>query len=113
VFVAWELVEDRFFRDADYLTLHYLYITRDVASSVRSRLLAAWLSRVAAGDLARQLYRKVRQYQSESSQRTIVGHCTVSRRSRRILSCCPERAPFRNALKARGVRRKCKAASGA
>ena len=28
VFAAWELVENRFFRDANYLTLHYLYITR-------------------------------------------------------------------------------------
>ena len=39
VFAAWELVETRFFRDVDYVTLHYLYITRGVASSL---LLAAW-----------------------------------------------------------------------
>ncbi|MGE5278628.1 MAG: two-component system sensor histidine kinase NtrB [Acidobacteriota bacterium] len=39
VFAAWELVESRLFRDADYVTLHYLYISRGVASSL---LLAAW-----------------------------------------------------------------------
>ena len=39
VFAVWELVENRFFRDADYLTLHYLYITRGVGSSL---LLASW-----------------------------------------------------------------------
>lgn len=39
VFAAWELVEGRFFRDIDYTTLHYLYISRGIASSL---LLAAW-----------------------------------------------------------------------
>ncbi len=39
VFAVWELVENRYFRDADYLTLHYLYITRGVGSSL---LLASW-----------------------------------------------------------------------
>ncbi len=39
VFAAWELVENRFFRDVDYMTLHYLYITRGIASSL---LLASW-----------------------------------------------------------------------
>lgn len=39
VFAAWELVESRFFRDVDYVTLHYMYISRGVASSL---LLAAW-----------------------------------------------------------------------
>lgn len=39
VFAAWELAESRFFRDVDYVTLHYLYISRGVASSL---LLAAW-----------------------------------------------------------------------
>jgi two-component system, sporulation sensor kinase E len=39
VFAAWELVESRFFREIDYVTLHYLYISRGVASSL---LLAAW-----------------------------------------------------------------------
>lgn len=39
VFAAWELVESRLFREVDYVTLHYLYISRGVASSL---LLAAW-----------------------------------------------------------------------
>ncbi|MGH9367213.1 MAG: two-component system sensor histidine kinase NtrB [Thermoanaerobaculia bacterium] len=39
VFAAWELAEGHFFRDVDYVTLHYLYISRGVASSL---LLAAW-----------------------------------------------------------------------
>lgn len=39
VFAFWELVENRFFRDLDYVSLHYLYISRGVTSSV---LLASW-----------------------------------------------------------------------
>ena len=39
VFAVWELAENHFFRDADYVTLHSLYITRGVGSSL---LLAAW-----------------------------------------------------------------------
>lgn len=42
VFAAWELVENHFFRDLDYLTLHYLYITRGIASSLLLALWAAW-----------------------------------------------------------------------
>jgi len=42
VFACWELVENRFFRDADYLTLHYLYITRGIASSLLLAVWAAW-----------------------------------------------------------------------
>lgn len=39
VFAAWELVQNRFFRNIDYTTLHYLYVSRGVGSSL---LLAAW-----------------------------------------------------------------------
>lgn len=39
VFAAWELVEARFFQNVDYVTLHTLYITRGIGSSL---LLAAW-----------------------------------------------------------------------
>ena len=39
VFAFWELVENRFFRDLDYVSLHYLYISRGIASSI---LLAVW-----------------------------------------------------------------------
>ena len=34
VFSLWELVEHRYFRDLDYVTLHQLYITRGVSSSL-------------------------------------------------------------------------------
>ncbi|MBI2820259.1 MAG: PAS domain S-box protein [Acidobacteria bacterium] len=39
VFATWELVEQKFFQYLTYSQLHYLYITRGVASSL---LLAAW-----------------------------------------------------------------------
>src|SRR5512140_917528 len=39
VMAFWELVENHFFRDLDYVSLHYLYISRGIASSL---LLAAW-----------------------------------------------------------------------
>ncbi|MBI3207410.1 MAG: PAS domain S-box protein [Candidatus Solibacter usitatus] len=42
VLAAWELVENHFFRDATYLTLHYLYITRGIASSLLLGFWAAW-----------------------------------------------------------------------
>ncbi len=43
VFGAWELVQNRFFRDTDYLTLHYLYISRGMVSSLLLAFWAAWL----------------------------------------------------------------------
>lgn len=42
VFAFWELVENRFFHDLDYVSLHYLYISRGIASSVLLALWAAW-----------------------------------------------------------------------
>ncbi len=42
VFASWELVENRFFRDVDYVTLHALYMTRGMASSLLLALWAAW-----------------------------------------------------------------------
>ena len=42
VFAFWELVENRFFRDLDYLSLHYLYISRGIASAVFLAMWAAW-----------------------------------------------------------------------
>lgn len=42
IFSVWELVEHRFFRDLDYQTLHYLYITRGITSSLLVGLWAAW-----------------------------------------------------------------------
>jgi PAS domain S-box-containing protein len=42
VFAVWELVENRFYRGTDYATLHYLYITRGIASSLLLAFWAAW-----------------------------------------------------------------------
>jgi PAS domain S-box-containing protein len=42
VFALWELAENRFFRDANYATLHYLYITRGIVSSLLLAFWAAW-----------------------------------------------------------------------
>lgn len=42
VFAFWELVENRFFRDLDYVSLHYLYISRGVTSSILLATWAAW-----------------------------------------------------------------------
>lgn len=42
VFSLWELIEHRYFRDLDYTTLHYLYITRGVASSLLVAMWATW-----------------------------------------------------------------------
>jgi hypothetical protein len=36
VFATWELVEYRFFREANYVTLHYLYITRGKKQKAKS-----------------------------------------------------------------------------
>jgi len=63
VLAAWDLVENRLFRDADYITLHYLYITRGVASSLLLAFWAAWFvlrqRRKSEADLrrSRDLYR--------------------------------------------------------
>ncbi|MBI3484251.1 MAG: hypothetical protein HY012_03755, partial [Acidobacteria bacterium] len=42
VFGLWELVEHRFFRQTDYIALHYLYITRGIVSSLLLAFWAAW-----------------------------------------------------------------------
>ena len=39
VFAFWELIENRYFRDLDYVSLHYLYISRGITASI---LLATW-----------------------------------------------------------------------
>lgn len=39
VFSFWELIEKNYFRDIDYATLHYLYITRGIAVSI---LITGW-----------------------------------------------------------------------
>jgi PAS domain S-box-containing protein len=42
VFSAWELVENHYYRHVDYLTLHYLYISRGIVSSLVLAFWAAW-----------------------------------------------------------------------
>ena len=42
VLAVWELLENRFFRNLDYLTLHYLYISRGIAVSLILAFWAAW-----------------------------------------------------------------------
>ena len=42
VFAVWELLESHFFRDVDYLTLHYLYVSQGVVSSLLLAFWAAW-----------------------------------------------------------------------
>ncbi len=42
VFAIWEVLEYRFFSHTDYVTLHYLYITRGIVSSFILAFWAAW-----------------------------------------------------------------------
>ncbi len=42
VFAFWELVENRFFRNVNYVSLHYLYISRGITSSLFLAVWAAW-----------------------------------------------------------------------
>jgi PAS domain S-box-containing protein len=42
VWAIWELIEAHFFRNLDYRTMHYLYVTRGMASSLLLAFWAAW-----------------------------------------------------------------------
>ncbi len=42
VFAAWEIIENRFFSHVDYVTLHYLYITRGIITALVLAFWAAW-----------------------------------------------------------------------
>jgi PAS domain S-box-containing protein len=42
VFAVWEVIENRFFSHVDYVTLHYLYITRGILTSLLLAFWAAW-----------------------------------------------------------------------
>jgi PAS domain S-box-containing protein len=42
VFAFWELVENHFFSDLNYVELHYLYISRGIVSSLLLSFWAAW-----------------------------------------------------------------------
>lgn len=43
VFAFWELIENRYFRDLDYVSLHYLYISRGITASILLATWAGWL----------------------------------------------------------------------
>ncbi len=43
VFAVWEVVQNEFFRHVDYVTVHYLYITRGISSSLLLAFWAGWL----------------------------------------------------------------------
>ena len=62
VFAVWELLEARFFRDADYLTLHYLYITRGIGSALLLAGWAAWFVMRERRDTEEQLRRSREHY---------------------------------------------------
>ncbi|MGI9103275.1 MAG: two-component system sensor histidine kinase NtrB [Terriglobales bacterium] len=57
VFAFWELVENHYFRDLNYVSLHYLYISRGIASSLLLATWAAWFvlrqRRIAEEELRR------------------------------------------------------------
>ncbi len=57
VFAFWELVENHYFRDLNYVSLHYLYISRGIASSLLLASWAAWFvlrqRRIAEAELRR------------------------------------------------------------
>lgn len=62
VFAVWELLESHFFRDVDYLTLHYLYVSRGVVSSLLLAFWAAWFVLRARRSAERQLQRSRARY---------------------------------------------------
>ncbi len=62
VFAVWELLESHFFRDVDYLTLHYLYVSRGVVSSFLLAFWAAWFVLRARRKSEQQLRRSRARY---------------------------------------------------
>jgi PAS domain S-box-containing protein len=62
VFAVWELVETRFFRDLDYVTLHYLYISRGIVTSLLLAFWAAWFVLRERKGMEEQLQRSSEHY---------------------------------------------------
>ncbi len=71
VLALWELIQNRFFRNLDYLTLHYLYITRGIAVSM---LLAFW----AAWFVLRERKEKEEQLRQSSERYRAILDCSPS-----------------------------------
>jgi len=42
VFSLWELIEYRYFQNLNYVTLHYLYVSRGIAGALLTGIWAAW-----------------------------------------------------------------------
>lgn len=64
VFAVWELIENHFFSNLDYRTLHYLYITRGIASSLLLAFWAAWYVLRQRRASEQQLHRSREHYRS-------------------------------------------------
>ncbi len=62
VFAIWELLETRFFRDLDYVTLHYLYISRGAVTSLLLAFWAAWFVLRERKESEEQLKRSSERY---------------------------------------------------
>ncbi|MGH9681198.1 MAG: PAS domain S-box protein, partial [Candidatus Acidiferrales bacterium] len=68
VFSVWELIEYRYFRDLNYVTLHYLYISRGIAGALLTAIWATWL-------VSRERMRQeVELEQSYEHYRSILNH---------------------------------------
>jgi PAS domain S-box-containing protein len=64
VMAVWELIENKFFRHLDYVTLHYLYITRGIAISLLLAFWAAWFVLRERKEKEEQLRRSTRRYRA-------------------------------------------------
>ncbi len=64
VLAIWELIENRFFRNLDYVTLHYLYITRGIAVSMVLAFWAAWFVLRERMEKEEQLRRSSERYRA-------------------------------------------------
>jgi PAS domain S-box-containing protein len=85
VLAVWELIENSFFSHLDYLTLHYLYITRGIAVSLVLAFWAAWF-------VIRERKEKEEQLRKSSERYRAILDCSPSAillfdRSLRISEC--------------------------
>ena len=64
VLALWELIQNRFFSHLDYVTLHYLYITRGIAVSMLLAFWAAWFVLRERKEKERQLRLSSQRYRS-------------------------------------------------
>src|SRR5512142_876878 len=64
VLALWELIQNQFFRNLDYVTLHYLYISRGIAVSLLLAFCAAWFVLRERKDKEEQLRRSSERYRA-------------------------------------------------